>query len=277
MGKFDPSATTPITEHAKPSSNNKNLMHPHTQFLYPHKFFFGGVTTFTAHLFYTIGLLDKKNSKIVLRPTSSNKSEKRLRNFGYGLHYRNISADSLQDIKYPFVTMIKDDYFHILNKLNNGNDNNGQRGRIDNNTIVVIHDPRDISDRIIELIKKWKIIITIRRTVQDYLKQRHNLDSLFLYHPFYPYSTTVLNIAAKRGAVSISRIGFGKNIDVILKANKILESFEIDGIKLYGCPTPIYVYFHLGGKNGGSGGDIIMVNLIGHSQQFLIYLLQVNL
>ena len=45
---------------------------------------------------------------------------------------------------------------------------------------------RDISNKIIPHISTWKLI-TIRKTVQDYLKTKHNLDSLFLHHPFYPY------------------------------------------------------------------------------------------
>jgi hypothetical protein len=223
-------------------SINKKL-HPNTQFIYLHKFFFGGVTTFTAHLFYTIGITERNKDNVILHLTNSNRSENRLRDFGYGLHYRNISAETLSNIQYPFFTMIKDDYFPILAKLID----NDHREQTDN-AVVVIHDPRDLSNRIIKLIKKWKII-TIRRSVQDYIQQKYNLNSLFLYHPFYPYSITSSSMHNRKGAVSISRIGFGKNIDIILKANKILESFEINGINLYGCPTPMYVYLHLNGKN----------------------------
>ncbi len=156
-------------------------MNSNTKFIYLHKFFFGGVTTFTAHLIYTIGISKRKNDNVILRPTISNKSENRLRDFGYGLHYRNISAKILRNIQYPFLTMIKDDYFPILLNLTN----NDQRERT-NNIVIVIHDPRDISNRIIEIIKKWKII-TIRRSVQDYVQQNYNLNSVFLYHPFYAY------------------------------------------------------------------------------------------
>src|SRR5215475_2435235 len=134
-------ASNPTTDHLIASSNNR-LLHSDTQFLYPHRFFLGGVTTFTVHLFYTTGLL---GSKVVLRPTSSSKTENRLRNFGYGLHYRNISADSLRNIKYPFITMVKDEYYDILNKLNDRNYKDSQSGRTLGNTAVVIHDPRDIS------------------------------------------------------------------------------------------------------------------------------------
>jgi hypothetical protein len=139
--------------------------------------------------------------------------------------------------------MIKDDYFPILRNLTN----NDKREQSDN-IVVVIHDPRDISNRIIEMIKKWKII-TIRRSVQDYIQHKYNLNSVFLYHPFYAYPIDSY-IFDKKGAVSISRIGFGKNIDMILKANKILESCGINGIDLYGYPIPMYIYVYLNGKNG---------------------------
>lgn len=90
--------------------------------------------------------MGRNNKKIVLRPTASKNSENRLRDFGYGLQYKNISAESLRNIIYPFVIMIKDDYLTILQKLN-------QRVGIDDSNIVVIHE-RDISDRNIQLIKK---------------------------------------------------------------------------------------------------------------------------
>jgi hypothetical protein len=210
-----------------------------TQFLYLHKFFFGGVTTFTAHLLHTLGLAQK--NKVVLHP--SNNSERRVRNFGYGLYYQNISLNTICSIKYPFLTVVKDNYFHALDKLSNYE----RRGNLDHsNIILVIHDPRDITDRMIPLIKGWKII-TIRETVQQHLKQKYDLDPLFLYHPFYPYHVVCKN--PKIGAVSISRIGFGKNIDIILNANKLINSSE-NSIKLYGCPTPMYVYTQLGGEEG---------------------------
>ncbi len=51
---------------------------------------------------------ERINDNVILRPISSNKSENRLRDFGYGLHYKNISSKVLRNIQYPFLTMIKD-------------------------------------------------------------------------------------------------------------------------------------------------------------------------
>src|SRR5918996_2961540 len=70
------------------SPEEDKCLHPETQSLYLHKFFYGGVTTFTAHLLHTM-----ENMRPVLRP--SLKSEHILRDFGYGLHYKNISVELL--------------------------------------------------------------------------------------------------------------------------------------------------------------------------------------
>ena len=269
-------------------SARRQRLHPETQFLYLHKFFYGGVTTFTAHLFHTIGLIRKNNDKnirSVLHP--SIKSEHILRNFGYGLHYKNISVRSLRHINFPFITIVKDNYFHALKEFSD----NKER-RIGTNPVLVIHDPRDVSERIASLIKTWKIV-TIRKTVQRYLELKYGIGSLFLYHPFFPYSTmaTTENPSSssisiigetltRRGAVSISRIGFGKNINLILNANKILETHncgefnvrnESNSIRIYGCTTPRYVYLFLDNKRAKESESICSKDMIRDTRDFKRY------
>src|SRR5215469_15847091 len=81
------------------------------------------------------------------------------------------------------------------------------------------------------------------------LNTKYNLDSLFLYHPFYPYPVTSSKTQKeKKGAVSISRISFEKNIDIIIKANNLLR--QEDQIKLYGSASRMYVHLFLGGYDG---------------------------
>ena len=182
------------------------------------------------------------------------KSEHILRDFGYGLHYKNISVKLLRYIKFPFITVVKDNYFYTLKELSDKQ--NETTTEIEARPVVVIHDPRDISSLIASLIKTWKVI-TIRKTVQRYLEKKYGIGSLFLYHPFFPYETSSHSILSpshqptRKGAVSISRIGFGKNIDLILRANNILDSYShgcdngSDSIRIHGCPTPKYVYLYL--------------------------------
>ena len=159
------------------------------------------------------------------------------------MYYQNVSInDILNWTERPFViTIFKESYLPVITRLNDeGNSNN----------ILVIHDHRDISEKVVPYIKnKWKLV-TIRKTVQEHLNTKYNLDSLFLYHPFYPYSVTSSKThKQKKGAVSISRISFEKNTDIIIKANNMLTNQE-DQIKLYGCPSRMYVHLFLGGYNG---------------------------
>jgi len=220
-----------------------------TQFFYLHKYLYGGATTFTAHLIHKLGVFDNsRNIDHSLATNISNAnaifrcakiSERKLREFGYGLHYQNVSPYILAKIKYPFVTIFKENYFYALVELN-------KRSKYRLKDIThVIHDHRDISNRTVPYVKDWRLV-TIRRTVQEYVQRTYGLDCTFLYHPFYPYP--IVSKTKRKGAVSISRISFEKNTDIILKANKILDKF--DAIKLYGCPSRVYVHSFLGGFQG---------------------------
>jgi hypothetical protein len=116
------------------SSEEGKCLHPETQFLYLHKFFYGGVTTFTAHLLHTMGVTRKdQNMRPVLRP--SLKSELILRD-GYGLHYKNISVESLCRIYFPFITVVKNNYFHAIKELSESKVKDIRNGNkpCDNNT-----------------------------------------------------------------------------------------------------------------------------------------------
>jgi hypothetical protein len=138
------------------------------------------------------------------------------------------------------VTIFKKNYLPVISRLNDEHYNDN---------ILVIHDHRDISENVVPYLRdKWKLI-TMRRTVQEYLKTRYKLDSLLLYHPFYPYRTTSSKTRKlKKGAVSISRISFEKNTDIIIKANNLLK--QENQVKLYGCPSRMYVHLFLGGFDG---------------------------
>ena len=119
---------------------------------------------------------------------------------------------------------------------------------------IVIHDTTEISKENEPYLKYWNIIC-IRKAFQQYLKEKYNLNPKFLYHPFYPYPIQKNNNANhdysdsdglmhKTDAVSISRTDYGKNTDVILKANKLiwLKNKSIDDtIKIYGPFNPMYV------------------------------------
>ncbi|HEY7226882.1 MAG TPA: hypothetical protein VH481_02015 [Nitrososphaeraceae archaeon] len=204
-----------------------------TQLLYLHRYLYGGATTFTAHLMHMLSNLRRNN--IVLRV--SKKSETKLRDFGYGLNYLNISDKVLSNIHHAFIVIFKDKFLPILDSLNS---------KIEGScpTVMVIHDYRDVSDKVLPYVMNYKLI-TMRKTVQNFLKSKYDLNSNFIYHPFYPYPVNVTK--SRRISVSISRISFEKNIDIIVSANKMLND-ELT-IRIYGCPSRIYVHKILGGAN----------------------------
>ncbi len=82
----------------------------------------------------------------------------------------------------------------------------------------------------------------MRKSVQNFLKVKYELNSDFMYHPFYDYPVNIKK--SRHRAVSISRISFEKNTDIILATNKMLD--DDLSVMIYGCPSRIYVHKILG-------------------------------
>jgi glycosyltransferase involved in cell wall biosynthesis len=184
--------------------------------LYLHKYLDGGARTFTIHLMH------KLSQSVVYRVR--NRTEPKLHDFGYGLSYKNISDKDASKMDNSVIVIFKENFLHVLESLKN--------------PTLVIHGEVDISKKSIPCIKDLKII-TIRKTLQKYLKEEYGLDSIFKFLPFHPYPI-ILNLDLERkGAVSISRISFEKNIDMIVKANKLLDN----PVKIYGRGRRLYVHF----------------------------------
>ena len=180
-------------------------------FFFLSDFMYGGCLTFTAHLLHSLG--KKRVFKI-----SKKSHEKRTRDFGYGIEYQNVPLTVFDAIKNPFIT---DMYRHIerLRKLKR------------NDVTIVIHDPGEISSCNEPYLKYWNII-TIRKSMQNFLQKKFGIESQFLCHPFYAYpiNDSGQHPSQRKEAVSISRVDFQKNIEIILEANKTAK----EPIKIYG-------------------------------------------
>jgi glycosyltransferase involved in cell wall biosynthesis len=130
--------------------------------------------------------------------------------------------------------------------------------------------------------------------MQEYLQHKYDINAKFLFHPFFPYPATSYNDVntegknknsyiemcysrkdfrdiiedmteqnqkhgskgqGKANSVSICRIDYGKNVDIVMRANELLRKkkyngpFEDVGIKMYGPYNPRYVNDKLGGLN----------------------------
>jgi len=178
---------------------------------------YGGWVSFTAHL-------SLKQNWSVYRITKTN--EKRMRQFGYGVNYRNVNTDNLPDN--ILITAIDKTYYKYLEYIPDGSH-------------IVIHDPTELKKQVIPHLSRFKIIV-IRETVKKVLKEKYDLESKFLHHPFYQYPVN-RNIE-KKNTVSVSRIDYDKHTDILINANEKMDVAQ--HIDIYGKINNLYVHRKLG-------------------------------
>lgn len=180
---------------------------------------YGGWVSFTAHLAL-------KHSLPIYKVGS--RTESKQRPYGYGATYRNVGISDLPST--PIViTAIDKNYYDILQHFPDG-------------TYVVIHDPSEVTKKtshiLLEQLRRFRII-TIRESVQTYLRTNYGLESRCFLHPFYAYPYERTECPTK--AVSISRIDYDKHTGIILEANRKLEK----PIELHGAVNLRYVFHKL--------------------------------
>src|SRR4029079_11022030 len=100
----------------------------------------------TAHLMYKIAKFRRNN--IVLRV--GRRSEEKLRDFGYGLQYRNISDKLLTNTGHVIIVIFKDKFLPVLKALNRNPEKSSAM-------VMIIHDHRDISEKVIPYVKNYKL------------------------------------------------------------------------------------------------------------------------
>jgi hypothetical protein len=188
---------------------------------------YGGWVSFTAHLAlkYNLPLFEIGN-----KTEYTKEGLPKLRDYGYGVTYQNIAIADLEKIKGKIlITAIDKTNYEFLDKFPDG-------------TFIVIHDPTEVKSKAAEPLLKHLprfTILTIRESVKTYLKNTYNLKSKFIIHPFFEYPFEKTSNPTK--AVSISRVDFDKHTDIILEANKDLDS----PIEIYGAINRQYVFFGL--------------------------------
>ena len=193
--------------------NSEKLKNKKYNLVYMAKPPYGGWVSFTAHL-------SRKFNYPLFK--IGNNTESKTRPYGYGVDYQNVTiADILKKGKI-LITAVDKKFYPYLEQIKKAT--------------IVIHDPTELKPDVIAFIKKDGVnVITIRKTVKKLLKEKHNINSKFLYHPFYSFD---IKTKKKTQAVSISRVDFDKHTDIILKANKKLKN----PVKIYGALNDLYVY-----------------------------------
>jgi hypothetical protein len=183
---------------------------------------YGGWVTMTAHLALKYRCPVMKVGK---------RTETCGRDFGYGVFYQNTKIEEIVKKDNLLITAIDKSYYGYLNQF-------------PDKTPLVIHDPTELTAFVVQSIKNKQLkVITIREKVQQHLKEKHNIDSMFLYHPFHLYNYKLGN---KENAVSISRVDYDKKIEMIVEANKhLIENYAMEPIDIYGKQNERYIFHKL--------------------------------
>lgn len=186
---------------------------------------YGGWVTFTAHLSLKYNYPLFKIGK---------RSEPNLRDFGYDVNYQNLRIDDILEKENILITCVDKHYWKYLHLFPKG-------------TSIVIHDPTELKETkkepnpLIQYINHFKII-TIRETVHEYIKNKFNIESELINHPFYEYPKT--KEKSDFYSLSISRIDFDKHTDLILKANQKIDD-DTKKIQIFGAENRLYVHHKL--------------------------------
>ena len=201
--------------------------------LYLAKPVYGGWVTFTAHLSH------KLNAPIY---KIAGRNETFDRDFGYECKYRNKSIGEIIKLNNIIITAVDKHYWEYLYLF-------------PSDTKIVIHDPTEcklsknknplvqITDKNDKILLDHFKVITIRESVQEYLMNQFKIQSLFMPHPFYKYDIPK-NEGLGYKCVSIARIDFDKNTDILLKANQLMSDSS-KHIYLFGAENRLYVFHKL--------------------------------
>lgn len=183
----------------------------------------GGWATYTAHLM--LGL-----SSIGVEPylyTISTRTERKRRQFGFGMEYRNLSLEAAMSLPGPvYVTALHKNYTALGEQL----------ARRDKCWFAV-----QAYTEISCLPKQTPTggYIAIRQALADRVD-----GSVFIPHPYtrlLPAGTFSTN---EYVACNISRVDFDKNTHVILDANRLLH--PSNRVDIYGCQNNRYAHVKLG-------------------------------
>tara|TARA_A100001015_G_scaffold313896_1_gene422146 strand:+ start:235 stop:1248 length:1014 start_codon:yes stop_codon:yes gene_type:complete len=207
---------------------------PFDNLLYLAKPVYGGWVTFTSHLSHKYKLPIYK---------IAGRNETFQRDYGYECKYQNINIDKVIQLKNILITAIDKHYYEYLYLF-------------PKDTKVIIHDPTECkpnkknpnplvqtTDKNENILLNHFKIITIRESVQEYLMNKFNVKSQFMPHPFYSYELPKCKGLGYE-CVSISRIDFDKNTDIILKCNMNLKDPK-KHIYLFGAENRLYVHHKL--------------------------------
>ena len=164
---------------------------------------YGGWVTFTAHLKHGLG-----DGARIFRITKTD--ERKDRDFGYGVRYRNISHETAVRLIGPKLIVAADK-----------NLRGTQIELIKQGAWLVIHDPTELRNPEFRDIVDERRTIILGKKAKEYLPQ-----ASYIPHPYKPVnSVNIVDDDWKKRyshCVSVSRLDFDKNSHWLFEANRVL-------------------------------------------------------
>jgi len=179
---------------------------------------YGGHVTYTAHLAKSLRILGHRVELFKLGA----KTETRVRDYGYGESYRNLS-------EFDALAMRAD--FKVISATGAGY---GEKANLlmEAGARIVIHDPTEFRDGL-----DWKLSgrppIVIRKSML-----RHLPGAAVTPHPYVRHFKGNVGSSCTINAVCFARIDWDKHTDIILGANRLLA--EPDQVRLFGAENRLY-------------------------------------
>ena len=184
---------------------------------------YGGWVSFTSHLYRSLQAI--KCQPKLFKITKTN--EKKGRHFADNIFYQNITVETALNLS---------EQFNCLITAQDKNFTTQTDSLLKKNTKIVIHDPNEMKDNFIDIIKKNNIQpVVIRESNYQNLKKL-NIKSTYIKHPYLPFNNN--KQIKNKLAVATSRIDFDKHTDLIIKANNLLN----EKITIYGAENRLYTY-----------------------------------
>jgi len=173
---------------------------------------FGGWVTYTAHLAQAFRALRHEVRIFKIGKTT----ETKLRDFGYGMNYRNLApmdayAEAKRHDHRIIVAVDKDGVGNLAPVL----DHRGSP------STLVIHDPAEMKGSLMEHARRCDNVVTIREPNVATLASM-GVIAEYIPHPYVPAGTQLSIRQAKYHATAFSRIDWDKHTDIICGANELL-------------------------------------------------------
>jgi len=183
---------------------------------------FGGWVTYTYHLYKAL----EDNGVTVNLYKIGNRTEKKSREFGYSLTYRNLSMEDALSLEgYNLILATSKKFIEKADQL------------LRAGSFITIHDPTEIKN-IPDSLDSSRVIVIRKAGLKAFP------EATFIPHPYKRnYKDNTYNPDRLSHCVSVCRIDFDKKTEILLEANETLE--PANRIEIYGFENRLYTKFKI--------------------------------